>query len=109
VTDVPTFIPVPRREMSRIQFRTRDEELRELVKVLKNQYARHCFIKLGGQQIQPMRVPFVESFDASECTMDYYVKRLLAKQGAVSADEADDLIAAAMRALSEEDKAGNCR
>ena len=92
-----------------MQYCTREEELRDLVKVLKKQYARHCFIKLGDQQIQPMRIPFVETFDASERTLDYYVKRLLAKQGAVSADEADDLIAAAMRALSEEDKTSDCR
>jgi len=109
VTDVPAFIPVPRREITRVQYRTREEELRELVKVLKKQYARHCFIKLGDQQIQPMRVPFVESFKASERTLDYYVKRLLAKQGAISAEEADDLIATAMRALSEEDRTGGGR
>jgi DNA-directed RNA polymerase specialized sigma24 family protein len=107
-TDVPVFIPVPCEELARAKYHTRDQELRSLVDALKEQWQRHCFVKIDREQIQPMRVPFVETLEASERTVNYYVNRQLAKQGALPAWEVDELIEAEMRRLLE-DHERNCK
>ncbi|MDQ6759600.1 MAG: type IV secretion system DNA-binding domain-containing protein [Acidobacteriota bacterium] len=107
--DVPVFVSVPYRHLARARNYTRQEELRDLVSALTRQWTRHCFIKIHGQQTQPMRVPFVESFGASAGSLDYYLKRQFAQQGALPASMVDDLIEAAMHALLEDSESGLCR
>jgi hypothetical protein len=62
VADIPVFVPVPFQELSSVQYYSLDEQLTELTAALKEQYARHCFIKLPGEDTQPLLVPKVEQF-----------------------------------------------
>ena len=52
--DVPIFIPVPFRELSSLQYYNLEEQLTEITAALKEQYGRHCFIKIHDQKTQPL-------------------------------------------------------
>jgi hypothetical protein len=102
VADIPVFVPVPFEELSSIQYYSLEEQLIELTAALKEQYARHCFIKLPGEEAEPMLVPKVEQFYTAPKNIAWYEDKLLTKNNALPAAEVDRLIAAADRVLLEE-------
>jgi hypothetical protein len=99
VADIPVFVPVPFQELSTVQYYSLEEQLTELTAALKEQYARHCFIKIPGEDTEPMLVPKVEQFYTAEKNIRRYEDKLLAKNNALPAAEVDNLIAAQETAL----------
>lgn len=91
--DVPIFVPVPFRELSSIQFYSHDEQLTELTAALKEQFTRHCFIKIHEQKTQPMRVPFIRAFHISEESCAEYQETLMRRSGAIPAAEVERAMA----------------
>lgn len=92
VADVPIFIPVPFQELSSVQFMSLDEQLHQMTAALKEQFPRHCFIKIQGQETQPLLVPVVEDFYTSEENRRWYRDYLLKQTGALPAAEVDRLL-----------------
>jgi hypothetical protein len=99
VADIPIFIPMPFQELSSMQYYSMDEQLVELVAALKEQYGRHCFLKLPDQQTQPMLVPFVRDQYTSPRSLDWYRNKQLKKQDALSVTEVDQLLESQEHAL----------
>jgi hypothetical protein len=91
--DVPMFIPVPFQELSSVQYFSIDEQLTQLTAALKEQYGRHCFIKIHEQKTQPLRVPFVKSHYTSEDAFGWYEQKKLSAAGAQDATAVDEGIA----------------
>jgi hypothetical protein len=92
VADIPVFVPVPFQELSSVQYYSLDEQLTELTAALKEQYARHCFIKLSGEDAEPMLVPKVEQFYIAERHRQAYEDRLFSKLNALPAAAVDQLL-----------------
>ncbi len=92
--DIPIFVPVPFQELSSIQHYTPEEQLLEFTAALKEQYQRHCFIKIHQEDAQPMLVPFVERLYTPENNLTWYEEKLLTAAGALSPAEVDRLIEA---------------
>ncbi len=90
--DIPIFFPVPFEELSSVQYYSLDEQLNEATVSLKQQFPRHCFIKLPDKETQPLLVPFVKSFYTPEENIQWYVDREHKKQNALSADKIDLLL-----------------
>lgn len=101
-SDIPTLFPVPFEELSSIQTYTIDEQLWELTAALKEQYPRHCFIKLQEQKTQPMLVPFVRPYSPPAESRSWYINFLGGGQGARSAADVDRLMESAHSALVQE-------
>jgi len=99
VTDIPIFIPVPFQELSSVQYYSLDEQLVEMTAALKEQYGRHCFIKIQNSPTQPLLVPFVESHFTSEKNKRWYIAKQLSKADALSAGQIDQLIESQESAL----------
>jgi len=92
VADIPIFVPVPFRELSSIQYYSVEEQLWELTAALKEQYDRHCFIKIRQQDTQPMLVPLVENCYTTKKNLQWYKDKLLRKHDALKPEEVDALI-----------------
>jgi len=90
--DIPILLPVPFKELSNIQFYTPEEQVLELTAGLKEQFPRHCFIKIHQHKTQPMLVPFVKKFYMPPENLTRYNERLLARAGACPAAEIDNLV-----------------
>jgi len=90
--DIPIFEPVPFEELSSLQHYTSEEQLLEFTAALKEQYQRHCFIKIHQQDAQPLLVPFVERFYTSEKNLAWYEEKLLKAADALSPEEVDRMI-----------------
>lgn len=93
--DIPIFFPVPFEELSSIQYFSLEEQLTELTAALKEQFPRHCFIKIHGQKTQPMLVPFVgdiRSFRESSENLDWYRQSQMQRQNALPIAEVDRLL-----------------
>jgi Helicase HerA, central domain len=104
VADIPIFFPVPFQELSSVQYYTTEEQLIELTAALKEQFPRHCFIKIHGEQTQPLLVPFIESahsFRESQENFDWYAQWQMEKQDALSPAQVDCLIEARQTALMQ--------
>jgi len=99
VADVPIFTPVPFQELSSVQYYSLEEQLTELTAALKEQYARHCFIKVLGEETEPMLVPKVEQFYTAPSSQRWYEDKLLTQSNALPAAEVDTLIAGQETAL----------
>jgi hypothetical protein len=102
VADIPVLIPVPFEELSSIQYYTTEEQLVELTAALKEQFPRHCFIKIHGEKTQPLLVPLisgVQSFWASRENLDWYQQWQMDRQQALPSAEVDRLIEARQNAL----------
>jgi hypothetical protein len=80
--DVPILLPVPFQELSSLQFFTPEEQLLELTAALKEQFGRHCFIKIHQQKTQPMRVPFVQAYQPPKENLRWYEERILKRANA---------------------------
>ncbi|MDP2895518.1 MAG: hypothetical protein Q8Q12_03035, partial [bacterium] len=96
--DIPIFFPVPFQELSSLQYYSLEEQLTELTRALKEQFPRHCFIRIGNDT-EPLLVPRVEQLYTSAKNQQWYLDRLLAAHQALPAAEADHLIAAQETAL----------
>jgi len=99
VADIPVFVPVPFRELSSVQYYSLDEQLHDVTAGLKEQFPRHCFVKVHSQQTQPMLVPRVESFYTSPKNLGWYEQQRLEEYQALPAAQVDALIASAQTAL----------
>jgi hypothetical protein len=92
VADIPVFVPVPFQELSSIQYYTTAEQLDEFTAAVKEQYARHCFIKLPGEDAEAMLVPTVEQFYIADRYLRAYQDRLFLKSNALPAAAVDLLL-----------------
>jgi len=90
--DIPILMPVPFQELSSVQYYTPEEQLVEMTAALKEQFGRHCFIKIHNQKTQPLLVPFVREFYTTAENRSWYEARLAKGQHALSASEADLLL-----------------
>lgn len=79
-------------ELSSVQYYTIDEQLTEFTAALKEQYSRHCFIKLPGEDAEPMLVPNVEQFYIAERHRLAYEDKLFLMNSALPASEVDRLL-----------------
>lgn len=87
--DVPIFIPVPFKELSSVQYFSLEEQLTQLTAALKEQYPRHCFIKIQSQETQPMLVPLIRREFTSLRNRRWYEEKVLARIRARQATEID--------------------
>ncbi len=92
VADVPILLPVPFEELSSVQYYTTEEQLTQLTAALKEQFPRHCFLKLHAQETQPLLVPFVPDFFTPQRNRAWYEARCFAAQGALPVAEVDYLL-----------------
>lgn len=90
--DIPIFVPVPFEELSSIQYYSSEEQLVEFTAALKQQFPRHCFIKIHQKDAQPLLVPFVERFYTSPKNSAWYQGKLLKAANALPPAEVDRLI-----------------
>jgi hypothetical protein len=101
VADIPVFVPVPFQELSSVQYYSLDEQLVELTAALKEQYGRHCFIKIQQQKTQPMLVPMVQSYFTSQANKDWYLARQFSRQDALPPADIDRLLESQEQALMD--------
>ena len=90
-SDVPIMLPVPFRELSSVQYMSTDEQLLQLTAALKEQFGRHCFIKIHHQPTQPLRVPFIAAPFTPHSALSWYKSRLLERGGAVAGHVIDEV------------------
>jgi uncharacterized membrane protein YgcG len=100
--DIPIFEPVPFQELSSVQHYTPEEQILEFTAALKQQFPRHCFIKIHQEDAQPMLVPLVERFRTRAKNLGWYREKLFTKQKALPAAEVDRLIEARETRLLQE-------
>ncbi len=93
--DVPIFVPVPFKELSSVQYFSLEEQLTQLTAALKEQFPRHCFIKVHEQATQPMLVPFVRRQYTSAKNFRWYEEKVLARIRARRAADVDHELKAA--------------
>ena len=95
MADIPIFFPVPFQELSSVQYFPLEEQLTQLTASLKEQFQRHCFVKIHQQDTQPMLVPFVDpvvTFIYNRKNLDWYMEREFKKQQALPAAAVDRLL-----------------
>lgn len=102
VADIPIFVPVPFQELSSVQYYSLDEQLMELTAALKEQYGRHCFIKIQQQKTQPMLVPMVQTYFTSQANKDWYLAGQFSRQDALPPADVDRLLESQEKALMED-------
>jgi hypothetical protein len=90
--DVPILLPVPFQELSSVQYFPLEEQLTQLTAALKNQFGRHCFIKLHHEKTQPLRVPLVKAHTTSDEALQWYESKLLTAEGAQAVEVVDAAI-----------------
>jgi hypothetical protein len=100
-TEVPVWVPIPIRELSSESVWSREEKLSKIVELLKFQQQRHAFIKLGTERTQPLLVPFVKDPRLGRETLTEYVRAIHERQGALTGQEADRILAAKEQQLLE--------
>lgn len=93
--DIPIFVPVPFKELSSVQYFSLDEQLTQLTAALKEQFPRHCFIKVQGEATQPLLVPLVRQPYTPPRNERWYEEKVLARIRARRASEVDDELSAA--------------
>jgi hypothetical protein len=93
VADVPTFIPVPFQELSSVQYMSLEEQLHQMTAALKEQFPRHCFVKIHQADTQPLLVPKVEDPYLTEEGLQWYRDCQLNQQGALPAADVDRQLA----------------
>jgi Helicase HerA, central domain len=90
--DIPIFIPVPFQELSSVQYFTLEEQLTKLTAALKEQFPRHCFIKIRDEETQPLLVPLIEQKYTAKTNQQRYQQRHLEKYNALPAERVDALL-----------------
>jgi hypothetical protein len=106
-SDIPIFIPVPFQELSSVQYLSLDEQLHQMTAALKEQFPRHCFIKIHGQDTQPLRIPTVRDFYLSEQNLNEYREEKLAEHGGLPTDQVDRILHEQEQQLMEQLKAAS--
>jgi hypothetical protein len=84
------MLPVPFTELSSVQYMSTDEQLLLLTAALKNQFGRHCFIKIQNAATQPLRVPFITTHFTTQKMIGVYRSRLLERSGAMTGEAVDE-------------------
>jgi len=92
VADIPIFIPVPFQELSSVQYWTLEEQIWRMSDALKEQFPRHCFIKILNQKTQPLLVPLVKEFYLHKDDLLHYQEDLYQKIKAIPMKEADRIV-----------------
>lgn len=92
VADIPIFIPVPFKELSSEAYWTLEEQIWRMSDALKEQFPRHCFIKILNQKTQPMLVPIVKQYHLFEKDLLQYQKELYNQVKALTTKEVDGLL-----------------
>jgi hypothetical protein len=99
--DVPILLPVPFQELSSLQFFATEEQLTALTASLKEQFGRHCFIKIHHHKTQPMRVPFLDMNVPPQQNLNWYKQRLMRLAHALPSHVVDEAIAREEARFSE--------
>jgi hypothetical protein len=99
VADIPVFVPVPFEELSSVQYYSLEEQLLELTAALKEQFPRHCFIKIHSDETQPMLVPRVDAFYTSPKNIQWWQNKTFTQFDGLPASAIDNLIAQQEAAL----------
>src|SRR5690606_35713084 len=97
--EVPIFVPIPVQELSSETEWSREEKVSRVAQMLKYQQQRHCFLKLDTGNTQPLKVPFVRDYALPPALLKRFQDRLYERQGALSAEVADRLIAESEQAF----------
>ena len=92
VADIPIFIPVPFKELSSETYWTLEEQIWKMSDALKEQFPRHCFIKILNQKTQPMLVPLVKEYHLFEKDFLEYQKELYNQIKALTSRQVDGLL-----------------
>jgi hypothetical protein len=103
-SDVPIMLPVPFQELSSVQFFSPEEQLNELTAALKNQFGRHCFIKIHHQKTQPLRVPFVQTLKPTLENLRWYEQGIFKQMNALPAAEVSKALTTQVPSLEIEEK-----
>jgi hypothetical protein len=90
--DIPVIIPVPFEELSSIQYWSLEEQIWRMSDALKEQFPRHCFIKVLNQKTQPMLVPLIKEFYVSTEDLAQFQNDLYRSMGAIPGGEADQIL-----------------
>ena len=91
-TVVPVWVPIPIQELGSEAEWNREEKVSKVAEMLKCQQQRHCYIKLDTDKTQPLKIPFVKDYSHSQEYLLEYEQAVYEAQGALSADQADQLI-----------------
>jgi hypothetical protein len=92
-TVVPVWVPIPIQELGSEAEWSREEKLSKVAEMLKCQQQRHCYIKLDTEKTQPLKIPFVKDYSHPEEYLLEYEQAVYQAQGALPADQADQVIA----------------
>jgi hypothetical protein len=87
--EVPVFVPIPTQELTNETEWTRDEKVSRIAQMLKEQQQRHCFIKIGHEATQPLKVPLVRRHAVAPKTLQTYERGVYESQGALPATTVD--------------------
>jgi hypothetical protein len=90
--DIPIFIPVPFKELTSEEYWSLEEQIWRMSDALKEQFPRHCFIKVLNQKTQPMLVPMVKEYHLFEKDLLKYQKELYAQVKALPRQDVDKLL-----------------
>jgi hypothetical protein len=86
------LLPMPFQELFNLQTFPLEEQLHQLTAALKEQFPRHCFIKIQGQETQPLLVPVIKDLYTEEENLIWYGDYQLGKQEALPAAAVDELL-----------------
>jgi hypothetical protein len=92
-TVVPVWVPIPIQELGSEAEWSREEKVSKVAEMLKCQQQRHCYIKLDNEKTQPLKIPFVKDYSHPEEYLLEYEQAVYQAQGALPANQADQLIA----------------
>lgn len=77
IADVPIYRPMPFHEAAK-EYSLEEQKWR-MADNLKEQWARHCFVKVGNEKTQPMLVPIVKRPEIFITRLVEYQKKLMEK------------------------------
>jgi len=99
VADIPVFVPVPFQELSSVQYYPLQEQITEFTAALKNQFKRHCFVKIQNADAEPMLVPKVEESYIGAEDLSWYERTQFSAANALPVGKVDQMIAEREAAL----------
>jgi TraM recognition site of TraD and TraG/Type IV secretion-system coupling protein DNA-binding domain len=92
VADIPIFVPVPFQELSSVQFMPIETQLHLMTAALKEQFPRHCFIKIQQHDTEPLLVPNVEDVSVSRTNRQWWINKSLSLASALAPEAVDGLL-----------------
>jgi len=90
--DIPIFIPVPYQELASLEYWKLDEQIWRMSDALKEQFQRHCFIKIMNQKTQPMLVPLIKQFYVEQEELLQFENDLYKSIKAISREKVDQIL-----------------